>query len=463
MSKTLRNIVRLAFLALAIAAHPLAAERPPNIILILADDVGAETVGVYGGQSYQTPNLDQLASAGIRFNYGHAQPLCTPSRVKIMTGQHNFRNYSHFAYLDPSQTTVGNILSEAGYRTMVVGKWQLYSNPFEDLHGAMPTEAGFEEFLLWQLTSAQKGSRYWGPLLNTNGKIKQYDASEYGPQLFNRYVLDYIEAHSHEPFFIYYPMVLAHDPWVTTPDMRDENASDQQKFAAMIAYMDKMVGNVRSKVEQMGIGKDTLILFIGDNGTDRDIHSMQNGVAVRGAKALTIDAGTRVPFLAWGAGVAGGAVSDSLVNLNDIVPTLAEIAGARLPNDHPGDGESLVSVLSGQSELDRESLFIHYEPRWPSGRSDRYAFNRQYKLYEGGSFYDMLADPLEGRPLDVSDLTGPAQASYLSLRSRIEAMPGELSGPRRWIPLQFYLYLAAFLIALCLLVGLLWRRALRKK
>lgn len=149
MRETLKTFVQLACLSLGINAHTLAVDRPPSIILMLADDVGAETVGVYGGQSYQTPNLDQLANDGIRFSYGNAQPLCTPSRVKIMTGQYNFRNYSHFAYLDASQRTIGNLLSEAGYRTMIAGKWQLYSNPFEDLHGAMPVEAGFEDFRLW--------------------------------------------------------------------------------------------------------------------------------------------------------------------------------------------------------------------------------------------------------------------------------------------------------------------------
>jgi arylsulfatase A len=350
----------------------------PNIILILSDDVGAETIGAYGGESYQTPNIDQLARDGIRFDYGHAQPLCTPSRVKVMTGQHNFRNYRQFAHLDPDETTFAHILKGVGYSTTVVGKWQLYFNRFEEARGATPADAGFDDYLLWQLKAESKSSRYWAPLLDNNGTLRQHDATEYGPEIFNNYVLNYIEKHKAQPFFIYYPMVLAHDPWVTTPDMRDDSASDQQKFAAMMAYMDKMVGNVRRKVEEQGLADRTLILFIGDNGTGVDIVSRQNGVDIRGAKGATINTGSRVPFLAWGPGVVtAGLKSDSLVNLHDIVPTLADLANVELPLNYPGDGTSLVPVFSRGEALSRENIFIHYEPRWPTARPARYAFDRR--------------------------------------------------------------------------------------
>ena len=154
-----------------------------NIILILSDDVGAETVGAYGGESYQTPELDRLAADGIRFDYGHAQPLCTPSRVKIMTGQYNFRNYRHFSYLDPSEKTFAHLLKDAGYDTTVVGKWQLYNQRFEDVQGAMPADAGFDEFLLWQLRNEDKGSRFWAPVLNHNGELIKHGKDSYGPEL----------------------------------------------------------------------------------------------------------------------------------------------------------------------------------------------------------------------------------------------------------------------------------------
>jgi len=410
---------------------------PPNIILILSDDVGAETIGVYGGESYSTPHIDQLARDGVRFEHGHAQPLCTPSRVKIMTGQYNFRNYLQFAHLDSAATTFAHILRNAGYKTAVAGKWQLYLNRFEDTRGATPADAGFDEYLLWQFDTKKKSSRYWAPLLDHNGDLVQHDAKAYGPDIFNDYVLDYIEEHRAHPFFIYYPMVLAHDPWVTTPDMRDESASDQQKFAAMMTYMDKMVGNVRRKVEELGLAERTLIFFIGDNGTGVDIVSRQHGAEVRGAKGATIDTGSRVPFLVWGPGVVtSGATSNSLVNLNDIVPTLADLANVEMAPDYPGDGVSLVPVFSGEEKLSRESLFIHYEPRWPTAMPARYAFDRRWKLYEGGGFYDMRADPLEQNALNVDGLEAEAAAAYRALSQRIESMPGELRSTQRWLPGQ---------------------------
>ena len=454
-----RLVIHFLSCCLLLLARTVAAtDTSPNIILILSDDVGAETVGIYGGESYATPRLDEMAREGVRFDYGHAQPLCTPSRVKIMTGQHNFRNYSHFGYMDPSQTTFAHVLKGAGYSTMVVGKWQLFDNLFENIRGSLPGDAGFDEYLLWQVKNAEKSARYWEPKLNHNGELRQYGSNVYGPDIFNDHVLDYIEAHKSAPFFIYYPMVLAHDPWVTTPDMKNESASDQEKFAAMMAYMDKMVGNVLDKVAQAGIADNTLVLFIGDNGTGRDIISRQHGVDVRGSKGDTIDAGSRVPFMAWGPGIVkGGTVSDSLVNLNDILPTLADIAGVSLSANHPRDGVSLLPVLAEGQSLQRENIFIHYEPRWPSGKPARYAFDRRWKLYEGGGFFDMQSDPLEKNSLAVDSLEGASAAAYRALSARIEAMPGELQSTRRWLPPVAYYLMAATFLALLGAIWLLWR------
>jgi arylsulfatase A-like enzyme len=447
----------LSLLSPLLLASP-SSTAPMNVILILSDDVGAETIGAYGGESYQTPQLDRLAADGIRFEYGHAQPLCTPSRVKVMTGQHNFRNYRHFSYLDPTEKTFAHILKDAGYDTTVVGKWQLFNQRFENVQGAMPADAGFDEFLLWQLRTEDKGSRYWGPVLNHNGELKKHDKDSFAPDIFNDYVLDYIEQHREDRFLIYYPMVLAHDPWVTTPDMRDESASDQAKFAAMMVYMDKMVGNVRRKVEEAGIADRTVIFFIGDNGTGRDIVSRFRGRDVRGAKGATIDAGTRVPFLAWGPGVVeAGGVSGSLVNLNDILPTLAGLAGVGLPADYPGDGESLLPVLQGESQLSRENIFIHYEPFWPTGKPARYALDQRWKLYQDGGFFNVEADPLEKAPLDVAVLDGEVAAAHRALAARIESMPGELQSRHRWIPRQAYYLMAGAVVVTLLLAWLIWR------
>lgn len=436
----------------------------PNIILILADDIGAEALGVYGGESYSTPSLDQMAREGVRFEFAHAQPLCTPSRVKIMTGQYNFRNYSHFGYLERGQITFAQVLKSAGYKTAVAGKWQLFNNRFEDIEGSLPEDAGFDEFLLWQVKNEERGSRYWGPRLSHNGALRQHDASAYGPEVINDYVLRLIEQYKSEPFFIYYPMLLPHDPWVTTPAMRDESASDQQKFAAMVAYMDKMVGRVREQVESLGLAENTMIWFIGDNGTGRDIVSRQNGVEVAGAKGSTVNAGSHVPYIVWGPGIAEvPRLSSSLVNLNDVLPTLAELAGAELPEEYPGDGESLLPIFSDGVELQRESMFIHYEPRWPSGVPARYALDRRWKLYESGEFFDTQLDSLETNPLDVQSLTGEGEEAYQRLYAFIESMPGQLQSNRRWLPPQLYPVLAGIGVVLLFGFWLSWKFVKRRR
>jgi len=162
----------------AVAAN--AEERQPNIILMMADDVSWEAFGSYGAEDYKTPNLDQLASQGIRFSHCYSTPICTTSRVKIMTGKYNFRNYTHFGYLNPAEKTFGHLLQAAGYKTAIAGKWQLnglYNSLPGHLDASRPIASGFDEYMLWQLTTqkgnaaSKGGERFWSPPLEHNGKF----------------------------------------------------------------------------------------------------------------------------------------------------------------------------------------------------------------------------------------------------------------------------------------------------
>ncbi|MFT4804155.1 MAG: arylsulfatase A, partial [Psychroserpens sp.] len=193
----------------------------PNIILIMADDMGYECLSANGSTSYKTPNIDRLASNGIRFSKCISQPLCTPSRVKIMTGLHNYRNYDYFGHLNTQQYTFGNLMQEAGYATCIAGKWQLNGRAFKESipdwnDNTRPYKFGFDEYCLWQLTGL--GGRYVGPLIEQNGEFLKRNVDEYGPDIFANYIMDFIERKKDAPFFIYYPMVLVHDPFVPTPN-----------------------------------------------------------------------------------------------------------------------------------------------------------------------------------------------------------------------------------------------------
>jgi len=205
----------LAALLAPLAALHAADTLPmrPNIILIMADDFGYECVTANGGQSYRTPTLDRLAAGGMRFEQCHVQPLCTPTRVQLMTGLYNVRNYVNFGTLPRSQTTFANLLKKAGYVTGICGKWQLGQET------DAPRHFGFDESCLWQ--HARRPPRYANPGLEHNGKELNFTKGEYGPTLVNDFALDFITRHKAEPFFLYYPMILTHDPFQPTPDSAD--------------------------------------------------------------------------------------------------------------------------------------------------------------------------------------------------------------------------------------------------
>ncbi len=214
---------------LFVGVSSTAFSQGPNIILIMADDVGWECFGSYGAEDYQTPNIDFLAENGIQFNNCYSTPICTPSRVKIMTGKYNFRNYTYFGYLSPEEKTFGHLMQEAGYKTAIAGKWQLnglYHNAEGSHDNARPYNAGFDEYCLWQLCIpvVKKGNnmteRFWSPPLERNGKIMTIEDNHelYGPDIMSDFVCDFIKRNQDQPFFVYYPTVLVHDPFVPTPD-----------------------------------------------------------------------------------------------------------------------------------------------------------------------------------------------------------------------------------------------------
>ena len=438
--------------------------RAPNIIVILADDLGVETLGVYGGTSYETPELDRIAAEGMRFENGHSQPLCTPTRVKLMTGLHNYRNYREFMYLDPADVTFAHMLAQAGYRTVISGKWQLTNNLYMVHEGASPQQAGFDEHRLWQLRREGRGSRYWGPTLVTNDRKETWGEDVFGPDLTNDFVLDAIDEHAaadpatRRPLFIYYPMALPHDPFVVTPRLRDQppggrgstsgdapdgaaarasdTSSNQERFAGMVAYMDHLVGRVRAKLVEHGLERNTLVLFIGDNGTSTRIASVRDGREVRGGKGRSLQTGSHVPYLAWWPGtIPGGQTSETLVDVGDVFPTLVEAAGAGLPPGLDLDGESLLPMLTGSGPApDRDALFIHYESRWYAGPPARYAFDERFKRYDDGRLFDLDADPNEQSPLDAASLAPEDAARVEAIDALLASKPGAVRIADAWRP-----------------------------
>ncbi len=398
-------------------------DKRPNIVLMMADDMGYECLSCNGGLSYKTPIFDALADKGLRFQHCYSQPVCTPSRVKIMTGQYNARNYVAFGTLKHGERTFGHLMQEAGYATCIAGKWQL-SGAY-GFKGTLPEEAGFDEYCLWQIDSDDKGSRYWNPKLIENGKVVEGAEGKYGPDILSGFVNGFSEKNKDKPFFAYYPMVLTHGPHVPTPDSAEGDKSSKRDptkyFPDMIAYAEKIVASVVDNLERLGLLENTLVIFIADNGTDKKITSKFGDRLIRGGKGTTPDAGTHVPMIAYWKGVTPtGKVCNSLVDFADFLPTFLEIAGASVPGYV--DGKSFLYLLRGDLDKTKDWVFCHYEKgkhaAEEAGKKEvstekqeriknkppytRFARNQRYKLYDNGNFFDIPADPEEKSPIKAA-------------------------------------------------------------
>ena len=411
----------------------------PNIVVIMADDAGYEAFGAYGSTQYSTPRLDAIAASGARFDNSFSTPLCTPSRYAIMTGKSNVRNYNNWITMVRSTYTFGDLFSDAGYATAIAGKWQLNSNrrlvaPYVRTKDA---GQGFDSHCLWftNLTSSGIGSRYWNPTIECNGALIDTTASDYGPDIFVDFLLDFIETNQNRPFFAYYPMVLPHVPFELPPDSScgpDDRSSCI--YEKMVSRADHNVGLIYDKLDTLGLLDNTLLLFTADNGTPRSIVSQLGGETIYGGKAMTTDGGTRTPLIAHVPGQSQGRVITDLVDITDILPTVADAAGIDLPEDGTFagtfDGVSFWDQLQGNAGTPREWIYRYYWPQPYKRHHDRpsqhpeiaYARDKQYKLYSTGELFDVTEDPLELWPLP-SDDTDSAQART-TLQAVLDSMPG---------------------------------------
>jgi arylsulfatase A len=423
--------LRILGLCLFLPLSAFAADaKRPNIVLFMADDFGYECVTANGGQSYQTPHLDRLAAAGVRFEHCHVQPLCTPTRVQLMTGRYNVRNYLNFGTLPRSETTFAQLLKPAGYATGICGKWQLGREV------DAPRHFGFDEACLWQHT--RRPPRYANPGLEYDGVERDFAQGEYGPELVNDFALDFISRHKDRPFFLYCPMILTHDPFQPTPDSPDWDPRavgeqvnrDVKHFADMTAWMDKMIGRVDAKLGELGIRDKTLLMFLGDNGTHGSVTSRFQDADYRGGKGSTTRHGTHVPFIAsWPAVMKTGRVNGDLISSTDFLPTICEAAGVPVPAGI--DGVSFLPQLRGEPGSPRPWLYCWYSPRQRADLTVReFAFDHHYKLYRDGRFFDLAADPEEAAPQQAAELAGEAVAAAKRLQAVLDqfqdARPREL-------------------------------------
>tara|TARA_S200000501_G_scaffold216245_1_gene202959 strand:+ start:6462 stop:7799 length:1338 start_codon:yes stop_codon:yes gene_type:complete len=436
----MKNLISFIFcVILSITFLPIACqtitEQPskPNVILIMADDIGYECLSINGSTSYKTPVLDSLANKGINFTKAISQPLCTPSRVKIMTGKFNFKNYEYFTYLNPKEKSFGNLFKENGYKTAIVGKWQLNGiahklKGFND--NTRPNHFGFDEYSLWQLTKLKSyGERFANPYIEQNGKALPRDQNAYGPDIVSNYAIDFIKRNKDQPFFIYYPMLLVHSPFVPTPDSPEweslETRSKQEDrfYIDMVAYMDKIIGRIVNELKTQGIADNTLLYFVGDNGTKTTLVSLTENGPIRGGKGNTITHGNHVPMVAsWPGKIKKPYTYSGLINFTDFYATFCDILGVA----NESDGLSMIDLLYGEKLLERKTVTTYYDPMWSANVTqfrNVFSQNSRYKLYKDGKFYDMENDILEKSPLSDKELSEDQKIIKAKLADELARFP----------------------------------------
>jgi arylsulfatase A len=424
-------VLSIPFIGVEVRSPARAADRP-NVVLVMADDLGYETIGANGGTSYRTPTLDRLAAGGVRFDHCFAQPLCTPTRVQLMTGAYNVRNYITFGQMDPTLTTFGNLFQQAGYVTGIAGKWQLG----RDLE--LPRKFGFTEYCLWQHT--RRPPRYANPGLEINGVERNFSNGEYGPDLVNDFARAFITRHKDRPFFLYYPMLLTHAPYQPTPESEDwnpkaigEKINDHPgHFNDMVVHMDRLVGKLLATLDEHKLREKTLVIFVGDNGTKRGTRSMMGDREIIGGKGTTTAAGMHVPLIvSWPGKIRTGEVCHDLIDSTDFLPTLCDAAEIVPPAELRIDGRSFLPQLRGETGRPRSWIYSWYSPRGEALRE--FAFNERYKLYRTGEFYDLNQDIGEEHPLAPAARTADAQDAARLLEAALagfrDARPGHLPVP----------------------------------
>jgi arylsulfatase A-like enzyme len=436
LTRDLGHVSRRTMLGAAAATLVArAASRRPNIVLLFSDDLGYECIGANGGTSYRTPNIDRMAGSGIRFTHAYAQPLCTPTRVQLMTGQYNFRNWQAFGIMHPQERTFGHMMSRAGYRTCIAGKWQLYS--YDDAGtrrgiGMPPENSGFDEYSLWHAGhTEEKGSRYADPVILENSALRKDTRGKYGPDLFSEYLFRFMEKNRERPFFAYYSMPLTHGPYNPTPHSADWASGDRlgqdnRYFRDMVEYADFEIGRILRRIDELGLGRDTLVMYFSDNGTGPGLRSNMGNRVVIGGKGMTTDAGMHVPCVArWTGVIKPGTVSDELIDSTDFLPTIAEAAGTKWFAGAPLDGRSFLPQLRGSAERRRDWLFSHYDPH-PGCKANfpptRLAWDHRWKLYMDGRLFNVDRDIAEQNPI-ASDAGGPeADAARRKLQGALDEM-----------------------------------------
>jgi arylsulfatase A len=403
------------FLTILFACTALlrAADEKPNIVFILADDLGIDGVSCYGADKHKTPNIDKLAATGTRFETCYAAPLCGPSRCLLMTGRYAFRTggltngswrRNGPGAKSADEWSIAKVLKQAGYVTGQSGKWRQV--------GETPHDWGFEEYC----TDPIAGGWYWKDVYEKNGQTINAGPGTYNPDVIQAFSIDFMTRHKDQPFFLYYAMHFVHKPTLHTPDSSAGTKDGPACYDDNIAYMDKQVGEIVAAIEKLGLREKTLIVFSGDNGTARGYPSTVHGRMLNGFKGTMLEGGSRVPYIAnWPGVTPSGKVSQDIVSFADQLPTFAELGGAKLPERVKIDGVSLAPQLRGQAGKPREWAYVQLGRNW-------FVREAAWKMNERGELFDMSDAPYVEKPVAPDADTDASKAARARLAAVLKGL-----------------------------------------
>ena len=406
--------------------------RKPNVVLIVADDLGYADVGCQGqSKDVRTPHIDSIAQNGVRFTNGYVSgPVCSPTRAGLLTGRYqqrfgfeaNPRQDSHHLFGMPAdEVLLPEVLKKAGYATGMVGKWHLGSR-----EGMEPHRRGFDEFFGF-LGGAHRYVNNEKPDAGIQRNETPVGEKEYLTDAFTREAVAFVERHKGEPFFLYLPYNAPHSP-MQAPEkylsrFPDEKDPKRRTFLAMMAAVDDGVGQVLGELREHKLEENTLVIFFSDNGGPTPGNASLN-TPLRGRKGETLEGGVRVPFLAqWKGRLPAGRVEDRMAMQFDWFQTIVAAAGAELPKDRELDGVDLMPYLAGGKDgAIHESLFWRFGPRRAVRSGD---FKLQWNGEETPRLYDLSKDPGESNDLATAQ---PQVAEQLL--AKYTAWDAEMMKPR---------------------------------
>jgi len=407
-------------IALLLVASSIAAQnKKPNIIFILADDLGIDGVSCYGADSYKTPEIDKLAKNGMRFTNAYTAPLCGPSRAMILTGRYAFRtgavNQDQTGEFKPSdEIMMSKILKPAGYTTAMIGKWgQLPLGP---------AEFEFDDYMRFYGSGVYANTNEKKEKYDLNGKILILKDEEYMPNLMHNHMVQFLANHKKDPFYLYYSLVQVHGEIRPTPETKPGTTDFKQLYTDNINYMDKLVGKLMHTLDSLKLRDNTLIVFFGDNGTAGQAAAIGtvNGKKIIGKKGTMQEGGSLVPLIInWPGVVKKGVVSKNLVDASDFVPTFAEIAGATLPIGKKIDGVSFLPQIKGAKTNARNWIFTELGNDW-------YVRDANWKLNRAGELFDMHNAPFEEKLTPTSEATKAISENLQKVLDSLDPAAGYL-------------------------------------